>query len=648
MMGKTVGELVYKILFETDEASRKKVDKGVQDTANQAKALLNEVSKSGKKLLAGLGIGISLKNLWTTLSKFNGVTARMSLIRKEWIRLLTSVDKATGIGKTIGDWLKKGNDWLIKRAKELASKFEDFIDKMGGTEEFLKKFLKLATAIASVRMIDRLFGTGNIKATLIVAGLVAILSAAKELTNFLSGKDSKIEEILKKNGIDVDEFRAKIKKLGDVFRDSFVRIKQALHIDADNSVSFLSGLINKFYEWLIKHEPEISKLLTGIAKFAEGIFVAEDGKLSPFEHFLNLLEGTLNIVTKIMSVVGPKGIVAFLIGKEAFKLTDKAVSGGIGLLQKLINFATDGQYTLADVVIAKLNHQSLDGMFSESGKALLSKETVTNAAGLGSKLSLVALALAAVGVAAWSIVNAVKYIKAWRKGETAEINPFFDKITDKIADVIYAVSKSLSKVKEAVKEKIKDIWNGIKDFFKSLQNTMSDWFKNSIIGQLISLVFHLDWNEDEVDSEAKTINKKIKDSVGSIGLDSQEPEDDEPFTPIGSGPNKGGLGNQFGVGSHYIHNFANGLKSGLGSVKEAVSDINGALNIGNMNTVSDITAKVVNETSSPINVTQNVKISNSFSGSDRAAQAEGAKVMTQAAEDATSQMARALRVAGVM
>lgn len=238
--------------------------------------------------------------------------------------------------------------------------------------------------------------------------------------------------------------------------------------------------------------------------------------------------------------------------------------------------------------------------------------------------------------------SVVSWFKSnWKQLLLLIINPFagaLGLLYNNNEDFRNAVDNLLSNIRERfgefkdnLKEKVSEWKSGIEEGFESVET----WFEN-LPGRA------LQWGRDMLQNFINGIKEKFPFLSEAISWITGEVDDNLGH----SVPKKGPLKDDNKWMPDFMDNLVSGIRNNRPKLLAILDTITRDMSIlGGVQMVGAKTAANVANTSTSKHVTQNVNISNQFNGSDRQQQVDASKAMDKASNDATSEMARALRTA---
>lgn len=591
-------------------------------------------------------------NFLTALAqKIIGVTEEENRILKLFERIQAIVKKLQPaidrMMQTLSNGARRGVDFI-----------KGIVEKLGGTENALKllaltmgalyvvlnaskilaffnTFKTLATGIFKV------FNMGTLKIMAMVAVIVILALIVEDFVHFLMGNDSVIGSIFDKAGIGADNARNAIKK-------AWTSVVSFLKKTWDTLKSMVDVLKEVFGKFIDDHAGMVKSDLL------KGWQVAKD-----------ILVGVWNALGQILSSVFGKQTKE---SSESSKKSEGAVVGTwrsiltaiTSLLSALMTLFSSVFNAIMDVIKSVLDDvkvfwdvwgtdiTAMVGKFFETCKVIFDS------------LLLVIKGLAdfitGVFTGNWSqawdgivqilkgiwdtIVALLEYslqcIWLGVKMILTALLSFWLSIWNKIKEFVVNVWTT---IKEFVVNAITNLVNGIKEKASMIKNAIVDGFKAGI-DYIKSLPEQaLKWGSDMIDgivNGIKGAKKKVTNAVKGVASDIKS------FLHF-SVPDEGPLTDY----ESWMPDFMQGLAKGIYDNKNVVLDSVRVLADGMamltkaaVSTPTTAANSTVNNRTS--NMTQNVNISNSYSGGSKETQKNISKAMNKSAEDATTYMARGL------
>lgn len=210
-----------------------------------------------------------------------------------------------------------------------------------------------------------------------------------------------------------------------------------------------------------------------------------------------------------------------------------------------------------------------------------------------------------------------------------------------IAAVI-AIGVLLYKNWDKIRETASNVFNSIKSTLGNLRDAVVSGFSAAIeyITSLPSKA--LQWGSDIVSSLISGIKSKVGEVTSAISDVAGRIKSFIHF----SEPDEGPLSDFHTYMPDMMASMAKGIRAGKERVKQALGDVTGDMSV--MASANIVSPKTLGSASSSNvsnrNITQNVNINNQFNG-DMAGQQKSSTAMEKASNDATSEMARALAFA---
>lgn len=664
-----------------------------EQTAQNTRAKLKAVKEYATKVLGAIGVGISIKAIVDQLKKIKTISDAITDVKKQWAAVGKELDRSIGFSETIAAGIKNISNHLLTLFNRLKPKIVNLTTSLGGIDNIIESILMGTTAIASTKALSLLvpnMASGKLK--VIAAAIMFIFLLVEDIVYFMQGKGSLIGDLCEKYGVDADGLRDKIKNTWESIKTAFDNAKQKLEpvfdilkenfdslkeklglkdIDAGDVIETITDkvavLAQKLSDFIANVDPEtlastlkiIAGIIAGIKlkNLGSGIFSKIGGlvgkltgvekKFKKFDFgksFKNFPDKLQNLAEKIEGFKLPKAVDF----KKMFK--------NLSIFKKFKNVKSFFANTKAGFSIVK---EALGGKLKSIGsigKSAFSKLGSLGKSGLGKLGSVGKTAFGAIGKGAKAafgflgvkgiiivaiigliVAAIVLLIKNWDR-IWPKIKEVWGKVVDacseakdKIVGFFTGLGEKFGEFKDKIKNKVATWKDGIVEGFENVKT----WFEE-LPGRA------LQWGKDMLQNFIDGIKEKFPFLSEAISWITGEVDDNLGH----SVPKKGPLKDDNKWMPDFMDNLVSGIRNNRPKLLAILDTITQDMSIlGGVQMVGAKTAANVMNTSTSKHITQNVKISNQFNGSDRQQQVNAAKAMDKASNDATSEMARALRTA---
>lgn len=643
------------------------VTKGVKAATSFAKAILLDAEGNNRILLAFERIHAIVKRLQPAIDRF---TSSMR----------------NGINKAI-DTVK------------------NIVDKMGGMENALKLLAIIAGAfliamnwskiiggakafLTMIQGIGKLFSLANLKILAVVAVIVILALIVEDFVNFLLGNDSVIGTIFDKLGIGADNARQAIFNAFNKVKEFLLNVWDVIKTGAGMFVDTVKGFFERHGEQIRKNFERvwgiISTLLNGVWTFITQLAATlfggtedtingsqestKDKVLSIWQAILDALSAIWDAIFEVVNAVFNaiatvietvfKWIQAFWNswGSEIlswFKVLWDSIggilNGFLDIIKGVANFISSvftGDWQGAWEAIKSIFQGVWDVIVNfitavwETIKLLF---------------SMALSAISAIWNAVWGAISS--FFQGIWNGIVSFLSGIWSTITGIVSGAINGIYNVVSSVLSAISSFFSNIFSSIGSF---VSNTFSNMLSGitGFVGRIKDAIVNgftaaidwikglpsqaLQWGSDIIDG----IVNGIKGAIGKVGDAVKGVADKIKSFLHFSVPDEGPLTEY----QSWMPDFMSGLAQGIGDSENTVLDkVKGVAN-GIKTLMQGATASAATAASSQINnttsnMTQNVNISNSYSGGSAETQKNVSKAMNKSAVDATTQMARGLAYA---
>ena len=643
------------------------VTKGVKTATSFAKAILLDAEGNNRILLAFERIHAIVKRLQPAIDRF---TSSMR----------------NGINKAI-DTVK------------------NIVDKMGGMENALKLLAIIAGAfliamnwskiiggakvfLTMIQGIGKLFSLANLKILAVVAVIVILALIVEDFVNFLLGNDSVIGTIFDKLGIGADNARQAIFNAFNKVKEFLLNVWDVIKTGAGMFIDTVKGFFERHGEQIRKNFERvwgiISTLLNGVWTFITQLAATlfggtedtingsqestKDKVLSIWQAILDALSAIWDVIFEVVNAVFNaiatvietvfKWIQAFWNswGSEIlswFKVLWDSIggilNGFLDIIKGVANFISSvftGDWQGAWEAIKSIFQGVWDVIVNfitavwETIKLLF---------------SMALSAISAIWNAVWGAISS--FFQGIWNGIVSFLSGIWSTITGIVSGAINGIYNVVSSVLSAISSFFSNIFSSIGSF---VSNTFSNMLSGitGFVGRIKDAIVNgftaaidwikglpsqaLQWGSDIIDG----IVNGIKGAIGKVGDAVKGVADKIKSFLHFSVPDEGPLTEY----QSWMPDFMSGLAQGIGDSENTVLDkVKGVAN-GIKTLMQGATASAATAASSQINnttsnMTQNVNISNSYSGGSAETQKNVSKAMNKSAVDATTQMARGLAYA---
>lgn len=555
-------------------------------------------------------------------------------VRNKWGYFLDDLNVTFGITGTIAKGIVKMSDVFIGAAQKMKTRLEWVAEKLGGTEKLVKLIGIIAGAAFGVMAIPKLLGFldglkkidkalmgAKLKILAIVAVIVLLALLIEDFMAFMRGDESIIGALFDKAGIGAENARQAIFNAWGTIKDFLLKAWELIRTAAITIFEALSAWWDEngegVKESFLKIWEAIKSLCIALWKAlsatAQSIFKALKVFWDTWGSTIISVFGT--IWDTLISLIWPfldciVGIINFLtsVFTGDWEGAWTAIKDIAAALWQMITAIVSGAWDVICTIWSKLS-EMFGGIFQAAWDIINEKVSGIKDA----------------------IVNGLTEAIDWIKSLPAEALQWG---ADIINAIVSGITGAVGKVGEAVK--------GVADKIKSFLG-----FSEPEDGPLSD--FHT-YMPDMIDLMTQGIQageEKVKGAIGKLaqGMSATvqtkaEPNLDDSNMSVPSSPSQ--VGGTIRM-SDVLDVAVKGLASGLTKAKTFLDSSVGAMSaMAKAKVVSPSTAATVGGGDRiSKSVVQNVNIQNDFHG-DQAGQKKSSDAMDKAAEDSTSELARAL------
>jgi len=578
------------------------------------------------------------------------ISDAMLNIRNKWGLFLDGLNKSVGITQTVSRIMVRSFDLVLAVLKRLQTWFERLAKAVGGFDNLLKLLAITLAAVFAViaaskvdvvAFIEKVSGglsKINLKMLGIVAVIVLLALLVEDFFRFMRGENSLLGSLFDKAGIGAENARQSIIKIWNTISGFLIRIWDSLKAAAQTVFESMAAWWNENGESIkadfmriwnaVKSLCLVAwQALSGAAKTIFGALHSfwntwGDTVIAVFSAIWNtliaLIEPFLDALTAIISFL----VNVFTGNWQGAWQNIKDLAAAIwSMIVKIIS----GAWDIICAIWSKLSEilggffQAALGVVSEKVKAI--KDAVVN-----------------------GFQTAIDWLKALPEQA-------FKWGADIIEGIVGGIKSAAGKVSDAVS----GVANKIKSFIgfsKPDEGPLSDFDtympdmidlmtsgieagRDKVVGALASLTEDNPLDNWRVDTSGVADNLaayveagKNKLAQAAKGFAGQNPIDNVGYSEIDV--------------DSLLESAKEKTVQALGKLTQNIS-VFAKANVAAPETVER--SGINNNSNSSRVVTQNVNISNSFSGGDRETQKQGATAMKKTADDATRQMARGLAYA---
>lgn len=590
----------------------------------------------------------------------------------------------------------------INKAKDTVN---NIVDKMGGMENAMKLLAVIAgafilamnwskiiggakTFLSLIGGIGKLFSIASLKILAVVAVIVILALIVEDFINFLMGNDSVIGTIFDKMGIGADNARQAIFDAFNKVKEFLLNVWDVIKTGAGMFIDTVKGFFERHGEQIRKNferawgiiKTFLSGVWTFISQLAATLFGStedeidgsqqstKDKVLSVWQAILDALSAIWDAIFEVASAVFNmfatvietvfKWIQAFWNSwgsqilawfKVLWDSVGGILSGFLEIIKGVANFISSvftGDWQGA--------WEAIKSIFKGVWDVIVNLITAVWET-IKLLFSMALGAIKAIWEAVWGAISSffqgiwngiVSFVTGAWNAITSTISNAITSAYNTVVSILQAIYNFFSSIFSSIGSFVSNIFSnmvsGIAGFVGNIKDTIVngftaaiDWIKG-LPGQA------LQWGADIIGG----IVDGIKGAIGKVGDAVKGVADKIKSFLHFSVPDEGPL-TDF---QSWMPDFMSGLAQGIGDSEGTLLDkvrgvANGIKTLMQGATASAATAasSQVNNTTS--NMTQNVNISNSYSGGSAETQKNVSKAMNKSATDATTQMARGLAYA---
>ena len=519
-------------------------------------------------------------------------------------------------------------------------KLNDFAAKIGGAEKIIGvlgvtigatlaivNFQKIADGL---KLIGKGLGNVNLKVFAIAAVVLMLALIVQDFIAFMNGDNSVIGALFEKAGIDADEARATIQKAWSTIKDFLLSIWGTLQGAAQAIFGALS-------DWWAENGEAVKETLLGIWKAIVGAAKQIFGALSGWwkengaqvmETFSKLWEGIKQLcetlwnalVSAAQTIFGALKAFWDTWGSTIIAVFSILWNTLISLIQPFLDFLSAVIDFLANVFTGNWEGawNAIKDMAAAAWEMLVTIlggawDTITTIWGAvidffaGIFQGVWDVIVEKVGEAVKGVADKIKSFLGFSEPEDGPLSDFHTYMPD----MIDLMTQGIAAGKERVRNAVEEIAAGMSDGMNLEDNSGS---VTGMVGNLLGGI-----------KAAKTKANKMLGSMKDDGM---------TFNPkIAPVSDLGNFVQGIAAGKEKLKSFLQGFSGDLSFMTQA--------NVVQPETVSKVGG---GNDSKTVSITQNVNIDNQFNG-DRAGQEKSSEAMDKAADDSTSEMARALQFA---
>lgn len=641
------GEMNSSLLQQLNEKAPALINQ-IASGLGVTKEQLTQMAATGK--LSADTIKTAMLNSTDEINKAFGsvkmtVSDAMKVIRNQWGLWLEQTDKTFNITQKISETMVKGFNAFLGVLTKVRNGVVWLSEKLGGMHNLLKLILIVAGSLFAVfsfskitsglSSIVKLLQTMNLHTMAVVAAIVILALLVEDFINFMQGNDSMLGELLKKAGIDCDGVRntilktwESIKKIFSIIAGGVKIVVNALKVPFEMLKAFwekwgdeimgalgtafdwISTKVGKFFEWLSQNE-KAREILEAIG-VAIGVVAAAIGVAAA-------AIGIWNVVSAIAAVV--TGI----------------FGGAMAILTSPITLVVLAIVALIAIIYLLIKHW--DKVKEAAGKAWEWIKGIFK------------------GAATWFKENVIDPIVDFFKGLWDGIVSIFSTVGNWFKEKFTEAWEGIKAVFSAVGEFFQGVWDTIVSIFTKIGTTIGDTIGNAFKTVVNAI---LEFAENRINGFINAINKAIGiiNKIPGVNISELKPLElprlanggfvkaNKPQQVIiGDNPNEGEIVSPISA-----------MKATMLEALRAFTSDSKHFDFNTLKAILTDTLRTLTSASKPMNssrdtlrgnsvnrnVTQNIEINNTFEG-DKAGQQKSASAMDKAANDCTSELARALQ-----
>lgn len=562
-------------------------------------------------------------------------------------RLLKTFERIRAVVKKLQPAMERFSNLIGAGIRRATDKVNDIADKLGGMENLLKILSIAATAffvvmnfskviagskafLSSLKKIGNYLGGINLKTLGIVAAIVLLALIIEDFFHFMSGNESVIGSIFDSAGIGADNARQAILKAWNKTKDFLFAVWDFIKRAGEIWTNAVNDLFEKHSESIRQNferawgivKTFLYGVWTFISQIAEIIFGETETSIG------NATEGTKESLLSTW-----QSIVAFMI-----LIWDLLYQAGSAVFNAIA--------TMIEVVFGLIK-----SFWDSWGDEVLTSFKI-----LWDNFGTILIGFLDVITGIANFISSV--FKGDWQGAWQAVQMIFEGIWNMISAFLISVLEgmklgiklALGMIQTVFIAIFTAIYNFILSIFSNMLNAITGTIsniKNTIVNGFNAAIEYIkalpaqavQWGSDMVNGIVQGIRNSIGNVIGAV---KEVAGNIRSFLHF-SVPDEGPLTDYESWMPDFMQGLAKGIKGNEGLVLDRVKGLaNSISTLVNSATAKSITATrgaVNNKTS---NVTQNVNISNSYSGGSVETQKNVSKAMKKSAVDATTQMARSL------
>lgn len=695
--GRVDSETISQLLEQSPEAVAL-LNKRLGTTTDQ----LEQLATDGKITLADLK-GVFVDNADAIARSFGdvryNVTDALTNIRNQWGLWVADMDESLGVSQAIGTTMVKAFSMGMDVLRKLQTRIEWLAEKLGGTEKLFKLIGLIAGAafgamalprllafLDGLRKMDRAMAAMKLKILAIIAVIVVLALLVEDFFAFMRGDSSLIGSLFDKAGIGADNARQAILNAWGVIKDFLLKAWELIRTAAMTIFGALSewwaengeGVKESFLKVWEAIKALCIALWNALSTAAKSIFKALKAfwdtwgstiisvfgiiwntLIALIQPFLDYVAGIINFLASVFTGDWEGAWNAIKdIAAAIWQMIITIVSGAWdvicaiwsklaeifgGIFQAAWDIITEKVSGIKDAIVNGFT-AAIDWI-----KALPGEAVQWGADIIDSIVSGITGAVGKVGEAVKGVADKIKSFLGFSEPEDGPLSDFHTYMPDMIDLMTQGIQAGKDKVKGAIGELAQGMSVGVDAEVSPDMPDVGSLLANGIAAGKAKLTEFLkplaDGLSIPIKTEAPTNNEEQPKGGPEPEPNKQPsppapPKYPNPAPPEPPKPPQGGGAIRM---SDVLDVAVKGLASGIGKAKVFLDSA-----IGDMNTIAK--AKVVSPSTAAAvgggdriskSVVQNVNIQNQFNG-DRAGQKKSSEAMDKAAEDSTSELARAL------